>query len=256
METPVTFLVDGQQIVGMFHTPQTRAPAPAVAFLHGFRGDKVEPHRIFVKMARALCQHGIAALRFDFRGSGDSAGEFSEVTLSGEIRDARAALDFLRGAAGVDAQRLGLLGLSLGGLVAVLTAAQDRRVRALALWGAVAEPRRAVQQKTTPETAAQLQARGVADLGGWPIGAGLVRELMSAEPLRTAERLRVPTLVVHGEQDEEVPPAEAVAYEEALRRGGAEVERHMIRGAGHTFDGLAWEAEVVAVTLAWFQKHL
>jgi len=78
----------------------------------------MESHWIFVKCARALARAGIASLRFDFYGSGESDGEFREVTLQGEIADARAAMDFFRRQKGIDPKRLGLLGLSLGGAIA------------------------------------------------------------------------------------------------------------------------------------------
>ena len=69
----------------ILHLPTARdASCPAVAFFHGFTGTKVEPHRIFVKTARELAAIGFYVLRFDFRGCGDSAGDFSEMTIGGE----------------------------------------------------------------------------------------------------------------------------------------------------------------------------
>ena len=78
METPVVFDSKGQQIVGMLHVPNGRGRFPGALLLHGFTGTKTESHRMFVKLSRRLAEHGIASLRFDFRGSGDSAGEFEE----------------------------------------------------------------------------------------------------------------------------------------------------------------------------------
>ena len=64
-ETPITFSNHGQQLVGMLHLPDGPGPHPAVIFYHGFTGDRVENHVIFVKMARRLAAAGHAALRFD-----------------------------------------------------------------------------------------------------------------------------------------------------------------------------------------------
>src|SRR6201997_5559743 len=89
----------GKRLRGMIHRPakaRSRRGTPAVIFLHGFTGDRMESHWIFVKCARALARVGVASLRFDFYGSGESEGEFREVTLQSEIADARAAIDFLR----------------------------------------------------------------------------------------------------------------------------------------------------------------
>ena len=118
MERPVVFYNQGQQLNGILHSPTGfDAPCPAIAFFHGFTGTKVEPHRIFVKTARELASIGFYVLRFDFRGSGDSAGDFSEMTISGEISDAIKSIDVLTAMQGVDPERIGILGLSMGGCV-------------------------------------------------------------------------------------------------------------------------------------------
>ena len=97
MEIPVTFRSERQPVAGVLHLPARRRPrVPAVLFLHGFTGTRVEFRRSFVRLARALAQTSVAGLRFDFRGSGESAGDFSTLTPSSELADARAALRFLQ----------------------------------------------------------------------------------------------------------------------------------------------------------------
>src|SRR5881397_966298 len=108
----------GKILRGMVHRPailkSASGRAPGVVFFHGFTGDRMESHWMFVKCSRALAWAGIASLRFDFYGSGESEGEFSEVTLQGEIADARVAIEFFRRQKGINPERTGLLGLSLG----------------------------------------------------------------------------------------------------------------------------------------------
>ena len=83
MEQFAQFSVDQQRLYGMLHSPDTPAPAtgwPSVVVLHGFTGNRIEGHRNFVLLARKLAARGVACLRFDFRGSGESQGDFSEMT--------------------------------------------------------------------------------------------------------------------------------------------------------------------------------
>src|SRR5688572_7518972 len=96
---------------GMLHLPPGRsgARAPAVVVLHGCTGHRVEEGRSFVLLGRALADAGLHCLRFDFRGSGESDGDFESVTLEGEVAEARAALAFVRGLASVDPARVALL---------------------------------------------------------------------------------------------------------------------------------------------------
>ncbi|MGE5326428.1 MAG: alpha/beta hydrolase, partial [Deltaproteobacteria bacterium] len=142
MEIPVKFRNRSRKVLrGMIHNPQTaRGRVPGVVFFHGFTGDRMESHWMFVKCARALADAGIASLRFDFYGSGESDGTFREVTLLGEVSDARAAVSFFRRQKCIDAGRVGLCGLSMGGAVAATVAAWAR-ARALVLWSALAHPK-------------------------------------------------------------------------------------------------------------------
>ena len=79
----------------------------------------------------ALGRSSIAALRFNFRGVGNSGGSYGEGL--GEQDDLRAALDFLFTLKEIDSQRIGLAGYSFGGMVADAVAMKDNRVKQLAL---------------------------------------------------------------------------------------------------------------------------
>src|SRR5947208_9086564 len=113
----------GQRLRGVVHLPgEAAARSPGVVFFHGFTGSRMEVHWMFVKCARALSRAGIASLRFDFAGSGESEGEFARASLQSEIDDAHDAVAFFGQHGGIDAARLGLCGLSLGGSIAATTA--------------------------------------------------------------------------------------------------------------------------------------
>jgi len=107
---------------GLLHRPDGVDPTPAVMLLHGFTGQHIESDRLFVQVARALADAGFAALRFDFYGSGDSDGDFEEFTLDTELADACAGFDWLSTQSGIDPNRIGVVGLSLGGAIAALLA--------------------------------------------------------------------------------------------------------------------------------------
>jgi fermentation-respiration switch protein FrsA (DUF1100 family) len=84
-EELITALNHGQRLHGMLHLPKEQTGSvPASLLLHGFTGSSSSDNRALVQQARRLAAHGIAALRFDFRGSGQSEGEFSEMTIAGE----------------------------------------------------------------------------------------------------------------------------------------------------------------------------
>ncbi len=256
IERPVTFQVGGQQVVGMVHIPDGAGPFPVVIFLHGFTGSKVEAHRLFVGQARDLARAGIASLRFDFRGNGDSEGEFSEMTLMRNREDAAAALKFVLQCAEFDPARIGVLGMSMGGMVAVFTLADIPEFKVGVLWNAVANSRDRVAARIAPESLAKLGDDDVVDNGGWGVGARFLRELGEVDPLETARNIKAPMLVIGATADEAVPYSQAVAYRDVFAAVGTECSLHTVEGAGHTFASLAWKTEVFAATTQWLKKYL
>ena len=118
MQKALYFRNKGELVAGTLHLPDNRRRCPGVLMCHGFTGQKSESHFYLVALSRRLAEAGIASLRFDFRGSGESEGEFEDMTPLEEVSDARAALRQLAGIARVDERRLGIFGWSLGGLVA------------------------------------------------------------------------------------------------------------------------------------------
>ncbi|TMG77615.1 MAG: alpha/beta fold hydrolase [Betaproteobacteria bacterium] len=131
MEEPVGFVSDGFKLVGVLHLPELREPGKrraAFLVLHGFGSNKDGGGGTAV--AKMLAGLGYAALRFDFRGCGESEGERGRVICMEQVRDTRNALSFLAARPDIDAKRIGVVGQSFGAAVAVYAAGVDRRVAA------------------------------------------------------------------------------------------------------------------------------
>lgn len=119
-----------------------RDPKGVVIVCHGYPNNRTEmlPHALFLHRA------GYATLLFDFRAMGESEGEISSAGQF-EVEDLRGALDYLETRPDVCDLPVGVLGLSLGGAVAILTAAQDERIQALVADAAYSDLRRALQAR-------------------------------------------------------------------------------------------------------------
>lgn len=103
-EQIINFQNQGQKIMGTLTLPANgQATHPTVLILHGFTGQRQElpvnntKETMFSRTARLLAENGYASLRIDFRGSGESEGQWADTTFSGQISDARAALNYLAG---------------------------------------------------------------------------------------------------------------------------------------------------------------
>lgn len=137
---PVVFQSGGRhpvQIEGILHLPERigACPAALVCHPHPLGGGSMH-NAVVAAIAHALEAHGVTALRFNFRGVGQSGGEHDNGR--GEIADVAGALDWLAAQPEVDPERIFLAGYSFGAWVGLAFAQSDPRVKAAAAVGLVA----------------------------------------------------------------------------------------------------------------------
>ena len=213
----------GQSLRGWFvPAPGRRGRAPAVAYGHGNAADR----RHWLEVAWPVAREGIAQLFLDFSGRGESEGEV--ITLGArEADDLDAALDWLAARRDVDGGRLALAGRSMGAAAAVLCASRRPDVRGLVIDGAYAELDEVVDRLLSARYVPPPLVRpALFAVAGWRADFRPA-ELRPAEAIR---RVRVPVLIVHGEDDELVPVEHALRLERAAA-GPATVVR--LPGVGH-----------------------
>lgn len=253
----VTLHNEGEKLFGIFHKPLVAEPFPAVLICHGLAGHKTGRYRVYVELAEALTAKGIGVLRVDFRGSGDSEGIFSEMTLSSEVSDALVSLKWLENAPGVDKKRIGLFGRSLGGAVAVITAAEFQACKSLALWAPIYSGNQweegwnyVKSQNIDPKDYAHLRT-----INGQVAGVSFFEELFEMSIENKLETLKsVPMLHIHGLKDDIVFPSHAEAYR--LKRDGVESKFILLPESDHDFSFMPEKISAIAETAQWFQDTL
>ncbi len=119
----------GIKLAGTLTIPSGTGPFPAVVLVSGSgpqdRDESLLGHKPFWILADHLSRNGVAVLRYDDRGVGESTGAFDAATTQDFAGDARAAIEFLPQDHRIDRDRVGLIGHSEGGLVAAMLAASD-----------------------------------------------------------------------------------------------------------------------------------
>jgi len=128
----ISFASGEFKLEGVWHFPEGEGPFPAVIVCHPhpLYGGSMSSNVVF-NICQALALNNIAALRFNFRGVGQSHGNFSGGIA--EPEDVKAALAFALATENIDPERLGLAGYSFGGGVAAAVAVREERVKRLAL---------------------------------------------------------------------------------------------------------------------------
>ena len=188
---------------GLFLTGKLEIPADgnilAYAILaHVFTGNKNLKATRYI--ARCLKQHGIAVLRFDFTGLGESQGEFADSNFSTNVDDILAAARFL--SENYEPPQL-LLGHSLGGAAVVFAASKLDSIRAIATIGAPSEPMHVTHLLESELEQIKEKGEALVNIGGkaFTIKKQFLDDLAQKNMEGILKQLRKPILVMHSPQD-------------------------------------------------------
>ena len=230
----VFFKSEGQWVAGMLHLPGEPNP-PCVIASHGLLSSKESTK--YIALGEQLAQNGIAMLRFDFRGIGESEGKWEDDTVSRRIADLKAAIDFVRADARFG-NRIGLLGSSLGGYVTLIAAASNKEVKASVIWA-------------TPFHLDGIELKQ--DVEGMPpLGRAFFEDLPKHRLSPLLPRVSK-CMVVHGEADELVPVDQAWEIFQGL---GSPKEIHVIESADHRLTQPSHRQRAMDLSAEWFRKFL
>jgi len=240
----------GQVLRGYLHTPgEYEGKIPAVGIFHGFTGNKMEPQFIFVKLSRLLEQHGIASVRFDFAGSGESDGEFYDMTVTREIDDARCILEYLFSLDFVDKQKISIVGLSLGGAISSYLAGEYKeKLYKVVLWAPAGNMKEIA--KNVVETNPTIKEKGYIDLGGLLLSQDFYYDLQKYDFFEEIKRYPGKVLILHGTNDQAVP-IEVGRKDKQIVGDRAEINE--IEGDDRTFNKYEWERLVLDKTVEFLK---
>lgn len=208
-----TVYIDGDhgRLKALIQKPELQPgqQCPMVIFCHGFSGTKDGP--MFELVCDTLQAHGIASIRFDFNGHGESEGEFKDMTVPNEIEDAKKVVEYVRDLRWVS--DLAIAGHSQGGVVASMTAGQlseeqgEPAFKAVVLMAPAAVLREdAIRGNTMGKQYDPFDPGEYVELwGGLKLGGNYIRTAFSLPIYETAAKYQGPALIIHGTADRVVP---------------------------------------------------
>ena len=242
---------------------------PLVVMLHGHGGTRNEAGG-YTLVAEGLAARGIASIRMDFPGCGDSTESFANNNLSNMLLDIQASRDFALTRPQVDKGRLGLLGYSMGGRLALLHAAAAGDYEAVTVWTPAGQNGAASMRDVLGGQAAfdELKARagreGFATITTrWgqeqKLGSQFFTDMEESRPLDAAAKIEAPLLVLYGDLDDVVLPSVSEGVIAAATMS-PEVLRHIVKGADHGLgfysNEPALSEEVVMTTVDFLRQRL
>jgi alpha-beta hydrolase superfamily lysophospholipase len=217
-----------------------------IVLCHGRFGSK-DPDLKYVPWLR---EAGYNCFLFDFRGHGRSEGDYTSFGYH-ERKDLLAAVELLQGK-GVD--RVGVIGFSLGAVVAIGAAAESEQIRTVVADGAFVELKKALargaEERHVPRWLIRLLGPSIFWLAGRRVGG----ELQQAEPLRWVDRIAPRALfLIHGEED---PYASVEDVRRLYDAAGEPKELWIARGARHRRVDQVYPEEYRTRVLRFFDRYL
>jgi len=242
---------DGLTLTGWLFRPRTAGPHPTVLWLHG--GPEAQERPGHGPLFQSLVDRGIAVFAPNVRGSSGFGRGFVNADNGplryAAIRDVRTCVSHLVDSGVTDPARVGCMGRSYGGYLtlAALTTFPDLFAVGIDVCGM--SNFATFYEHTEP----WIAAAAVSKYGDPVTDAALLADL---SPITRIDRLRAPLLIVHGENDSNVPVIEAEQVAAALAERGVPHKYVLFPGEGHELLHRASRAEYLRVTVDWLTSHL
>ncbi|SBW10402.1 conserved exported hypothetical protein [uncultured Eubacteriales bacterium] len=261
IEVPAQSGVPAHTVVGTLTLPTAaskNAQVPGVVMLHGTGSNKDEAGGGYAMAAPAMAAAGIATLRIDFMGNGDSTADYVNYSYTSANIDAKAAADYLAKLDVVNADELGVMGWSQGGTNALLAAAKyPDTFKVVVTWAGALELTGSglFGDKTFDEAYAQAKEKGYYEMTfDWReplhLGTKWFEDVAGTDVLAQVAKIDGRVLAIAGDQDTVVPIDNAISIKNAAKDGSAWIED----GADHTLN--VFTGDYTAITSVISQTAL
>lgn len=257
-QIPVTLVAPGRR----------EESTPLVLLIHGHGGTRHEAGG-FTQVAQALAQQGIASIRMDFSGCGDSKESFALNNLSNMLADIEAAKAYAQDNLKVDTTRLGMLGYSMGGRLAILYS-PSASFKAMALWAPAATDGAGSMTASLGGAKRYNAMKNQAEVEGFApyttswgqqqkLGYQWFVDMENSNPGNLVRQFDGHLFVLSGSLDTVVKPVVSqTVYQQA--NNAASRKFHSVEGADHGLGLFTNQpeltAEAVSATSAFFRRHL
>ncbi|MBO5566137.1 MAG: alpha/beta fold hydrolase [Succinivibrio sp.] len=248
--------IDGDhgKLAAVIQTPDDKADYPMVIICHGFTAHKNRP--LLKALADKLEKRGIASIRFDFNGHGDSEGKFVDMTVVNEISDAKKVYEYVKTLPQVTS--ISIAGHSQGGVVSSMVAGElgENRIKSVVLMAPAAVLRDdAIRgqifnkhyDSVNPPENVPLDLKDHQD---YKLGSSYIKTAQTLPIYETARKYSGPVCLVHGKHDIVVPYTYSIRYQENYKNA----ELNLIETADHSFTKHVEEASEIAAE--FFRKEL
>lgn len=258
-ETVVFIEAGDHKIPATVTVPKGEGKFPAVIMLHGNGSTRHEAGNAYDYTAPEMAKAGIATIRFDYIGNGDSASDYIDFTYDKGVEDAMTCYEYLKTLGSIDMEHVGIMGWSQGGRLTLLTAGRNDVFTSVLTWAG------AYDQKLGEEEQYKIaQEKGYYEVTyDWrePLkqSPAYYECAMNIDYAAEVANIKAPILAIAGSEDNVVPPEVAQKIVDAAVNS-KDAQTLLLEGADHTFCVFTGDMTVLEnltnETIAWFLKTL
>ncbi len=239
-ETVITIDGGSREIPATVCMPTAEGKHPAVVMLHGTGSNRDEAGNGYLHAAPILAEkYGIATIRIDFAGSGDSKASYQDYTFESAVADAVTAAQYMAEQENVDAEKIGVMGWSQGGTDALLCAGMHPEIfKAVVTWAGAPD----LSDMLSDELYEEAKTNGFFVMNfDWrePLEVSLqwCEDVKNTNVLDVFKAFEGPVLAIHGKNDTTVDPSWSEKIVEA--NSNEKSKTFYIDGMDHTFNVFA-----------------
>lgn len=252
IEKPINFQnAAGETLQGFLHLPARVGKVPGVIVCHGYNQNK--SFRFLVYLSRALAAEGIACLRFDLSGCGESDGLLENTSISKQLGELETAYNLLTKHPQIDRNKIVLIGHSLGALIALLLHIKLKSANPLVFLVPALNQKELILTWYSEEQIATCLKQGYIDTIKGRVGAGYIKEATSEDWLAKASLVKGATLIVQGDKDYDVPSKYA---EEVFNKLPEPKKFEKVKDTDYKFRNLKHQKILAGAVLSWLRKYL
>ena len=215
----------GDRLVGILTDPSGDTSKPVIVLCHGFGSSK--DSNTCKSLSVRLREKNISSFRFDFFAHGQSEGDFADLTVSEAVDDTMRAIEMLKERG---YEKIGLFGSSFGGLSSYLVASRRDDLFVLLLKAPVASYKM-FPAYTDKNVVAKWKKTGYRTVEGRKLKYAFYEDSIKQDAYEVAGDIKAPTLIVHGNQDQDVPVTQSIDITKSIGNCAFEI----VVGADHRF---------------------
>ncbi len=220
----------GDRLCGILSNPTGKKEEPIVILCHGLGTDKES--KTYTRLQAILNKKNISTFRFDFFGHGESEGKFEDITVSEGVDDVFNAIDFLKKQGYL---KMGLFGSSFGGMTSIIAGSKINDLSVLTLRSPVSDYEEVACLRHSQEELEGWKEKGYnyfkGRSGEKKLKYSFFEDFRNNNGYEAAGKIKIPTLIVHGEKDEIVPVNQSKKTAGLIENCKLEV----IKGADHGY---------------------